>query len=57
MPEPLREVMWWTARQVHPDYDDVLRSWPKTLRVEIGALGDVLFCHGTPRSETEGLHV
>jgi predicted phosphodiesterase len=54
LPEPLREVMRWTARQVHPDYDDVLRSWPKTLRVEIDALGDVLFCHGTPRSETEG---
>jgi diadenosine tetraphosphatase ApaH/serine/threonine PP2A family protein phosphatase len=54
LPEPLREVMRWTARQIHPDYDDMLRSWPKTLRVEIGALGEVLFCHGTPRSETEG---
>jgi predicted phosphodiesterase len=54
LPEPLRQVMRWTARQVHPDYDDVLRSWPKTLGMEIDELGDVLFCHGTPRSETEG---
>jgi predicted phosphodiesterase len=54
LPEPFREVMRWTAQQVHPDYDRVLRSWPATLRVEIDGLGDVLFCHGTPRSETEG---
>jgi predicted phosphodiesterase len=53
LPEPLREVMRWTARQVHPAYDRVLESWPKTLRFEIPELGDVLFCHGTPQSETE----
>ena len=53
LPEPLREVVRWTARQVHPDYDRVLESWPKTLRFEIPELGDVLFCHGTPQSETE----
>ncbi len=53
LPEPLREIMRWTAQQVHPEYDDMLRSWPKTLRVEMGRLGNVLFCHGTPRSETE----
>ncbi len=54
LPEPLREVTRWTAQQVHPEYDDVLRAWPKTLALQIGALGEVLFCHGTPRSETEG---
>lgn len=54
LPEPLREVVRWTARQIHPDYDDVLRSWPGTLRVPIDGLGVALFCHGTPRSETEG---
>jgi predicted phosphodiesterase len=53
LPEPFREVLRWTAKQVHSDYDRVLRSWPKTLRVEIPELGAVLFCHGTPRSETE----
>ena len=53
LPEPLREVVRWTARQVHPDYDRVLESWPKTLRFEIPELGAVLFCHGTPQSETD----
>jgi predicted phosphodiesterase len=31
----------------------VLARWPKTLRIEIDGLGQVLFCHSTPRSETE----
>ena len=53
LPEPLREVLRWTADQIHPQYDDVLWSWPKTRRLKIPCLDEVLFCHGTPRSETE----
>jgi predicted phosphodiesterase len=53
LPEPLREVYRWTTRQLQPEYEPVLASWPKTLRLEIDGLGEVLFCHGTPRSETE----
>jgi diadenosine tetraphosphatase ApaH/serine/threonine PP2A family protein phosphatase len=30
-----------------------LARWPKTVRLKIGALGTVLFCHATPRSEIE----
>ena len=53
LPEPLQEGYRWTAQQLQPEYEPVLASWPKTLRLEIGGLGEVLFCHGTPRSETE----
>jgi predicted phosphodiesterase len=53
LPEPLREAYHWTAQQLQPEFESVLASWPKTLRLEIGGLGAVLFCHGTPRSETE----
>jgi predicted phosphodiesterase len=53
LPEPLRPIYRWTAQQLQPDYEPVLANWPKTLRLEIGGLGEVLFCHGTPRSETE----
>jgi predicted phosphodiesterase len=52
MPEPFREMMRWTARQI-PEYRDVLESWPLTTTVEIDGLGGVLFCHATPRNETE----
>ena len=53
VPEPFREVVRWTAQQLHPDYEQMLGSWPQTLRVEVRGLGDVLFCHATPRSDTE----
>lgn len=53
LPKPLREVLRWTAQQIHPQYDHVLRSWPKARRLKVAGLGEVLFCHGTPRSETE----
>jgi len=53
LPEPFREVYRWTAQQLHPEYEPVFASWPQTLRLEIGGLGEVLFCHSTPRSETE----
>ena len=53
LPEPFQEVYRWTAQQLQPEYEPVIASWPKTLRLEIHGLGGVLFCHSTPRSETE----
>jgi putative phosphoesterase len=53
VPEAFREVIRWTAQQLDPEHEAVLASWPKTLRLEIQGLGEVLFCHATPRSETE----
>ena len=51
-PEDVQEGYRWTAQQLL-DYEPVLRGWPKTLQLEVGGLGQVLFCHATPRSETE----
>ena len=53
LPEPYLSVNRWTARQLRPDFAPTLASWPRTLRLGIAGLGDVLFCHGTPRRETE----
>jgi predicted phosphodiesterase len=53
LPEPLREVVRWTARQLRADEEQTLASWPMTLRLPVPGLGDVLFCHGTPHSETD----
>ncbi len=52
LPEPLRAGYRWVAEQL-AEYEPVLATWPKTIRIEIDGLGEVLFCHGTPRSETE----
>jgi putative phosphoesterase len=53
VPEQFREIMRWNAKQLHPEDEQLLASWPKTLRVQISGLGEVLFCHATPRSDTE----
>ena len=53
LPEPFRQVLRWTGQQLHPEDEQVLASWPLTLRLPIDRLGDVLFCHATPRNETE----
>ena len=53
LPEQFREVYRWTAQQLRPDYQPIFASWPKTFQMEIDGLGQALFCHGTPRSETE----
>jgi putative phosphoesterase len=53
IPERFREVMRWAARELHPEHERLLAGWPQTLRVEIQGLGEVLFCHATPRSDSE----
>lgn len=53
VPEPYRAVMRWNAQQLHPEDEQILGAWPQTIRVEIDGLGEVLFCHATPRNDTE----
>lgn len=52
-PETIVDIYRWTAAQLQPEFEPVLASWPKTLQLGIDGLGQVLFCHSTPRSETE----
>jgi predicted phosphodiesterase len=53
LPEPLKEVVRWSARQVLPEHARAMAGWPLTLRLAIPGLGNVLFCHATPHSETD----
>src|SRR5262249_27594859 len=48
-----REAVRWTAEQLRPEDARLLAGWPNTLRLAVPGLGEVLFCHGTPRSDTE----
>ena len=52
-PENILEIYRWTAAQLQPEFEPALARWPKMLQLEIDGLGQVLFCHSTPRSETE----
>jgi putative phosphoesterase len=49
MPERFREIFRWSAAQLSPEYRQVLASWPLTLQLSVDGLGEVLFCHATPR--------
>jgi len=53
IPERFREIIRWNAQQLFPEHERLLASWPLTLRLEIRGLGEVLFCHATPRNDTE----
>ena len=53
VPEQFRDVVRWSAQQLYPEYEQLLASWAKTLRVEVRGLGEVLFCHATPRDDNE----
>lgn len=53
LPETVRQTLRWTAGHLLPAHEWWLADWPRTLRVEIPGLGKVLFCHATPRSDTE----
>jgi putative phosphoesterase len=53
MPESAKQSMRWCAAQLSAINERILRSWSKTVTLSIESLGEVLFCHGTPRNENE----
>jgi putative phosphoesterase len=53
VPEPFREGIRWNARQLAPEHERLIAGWPETLCVNVNGLGEVLFCHATPRNDTD----
>ena len=53
LPDHVRHVVRWVAQQLQPEDARLMAGWPPTLRVDIEGLGEVLFCHATPRSDTD----
>lgn len=53
VPEQFRDVIRWTAHQLDAGQRLSLANWPPSYQVEIFGLGQVLFCHATPRNDTE----
>ncbi len=53
LPEQAQEVLRWVAEQLSPRDQHMLAGWPETVCLSIGGLGEVLFCHATPRNDTE----
>lgn len=53
VPAAFRPMMQWVGEQLTGDHERRIGAWPATLRMPIAELGDVLFCHATPRSDSE----
>jgi putative phosphoesterase len=53
VPEQARVALQWVVQQLGREHEQVLAGWPLTLRLEVDGLGDVLFCHATPRNDTD----
>lgn len=53
VPEQFHEALRWVAEELLAEQIRVLAGWPRTHPLEIPGLGNVLFCHATPRSDTE----
>jgi predicted phosphodiesterase len=53
VPERYRGMVRWVAEQMTDDDECWLSAWPVTTTMAIEGLGDVLFCHATPRNDVE----
>jgi predicted phosphodiesterase len=43
----------WTAEQLDASLRDFIAAFEETVDLDVDGLGEVIFCHGTPRSDTE----
>lgn len=53
LPSIVRDVVIWTAEQLSAEERAFLGELPMTVTLTVAGIGDVLFCHATPRSDDE----
>jgi predicted phosphodiesterase len=53
VPQAQHEVIEWTAQQLTADERQAIARWPFTYDLDIAELGHTLFCHATPRNDSE----
>ncbi len=53
VPEQYRATMRWQAERLDPEHRRLMSLWPDSVQLSIDGLDDVLFCHATPRNDTE----
>jgi putative phosphoesterase len=51
--ERANEVARWVTQQLSAEHKQFLSSWTPTRQLKTDTWGDVFFCHGTPRSDSE----
>ena len=53
VPEQFRDDIRWTARQLTAAHQKILARWPAAIQLAIEGIGTVLFCHASPRNDTD----
>jgi putative phosphoesterase len=53
LPPPVPEQVAWCAAQLDRAHRDALAALPLTVSLRVRGLGDVLFCHASPRDDDE----
>ena len=53
VPVAFREAMTWNAAQLTDADEQTISGWPLTKTLRIDGIGEVLFCHATPRNDTD----
>ena len=53
IPDYVRESMHWNAKQLLDRDERAIGSWPLMTRLQAQGIGEVVFCHATPRNDTE----
>jgi predicted phosphodiesterase len=51
--DPIARINAWAAQRLDRDDRDFLAGFESVVSLEVDGLGPVLFCHGSPRSDTE----
>lgn len=53
VPEPFRPLLQWCANQLTAGEAAAIAAWPSTRLVRVTVLGDIFFCHATPRNDID----
>jgi predicted phosphodiesterase len=53
LPEAFRGVIRWNGAQLTARQQESIKDWPARRHLDVPGLGEVLFCHATPRNDTE----
>ncbi len=53
LPDSAIATLRWTADHLGNAERDRIRAWPETTAIDVDGVGRALFCHATPRSQTE----
>lgn len=53
LPDEVRQLVAWAAVQLEPRHLEYLAKLPPTVILDVDGLGEVLFCHASPRNDVE----